>query len=224
MINTPYAFNLHANGGQAEGYPAGTRARIGEAELTLVPPEGEPRKLPGSVRKCAFMRTQDATCVWLLDSDDEPLFHISTCDHYFVTRLVNEAELERLPAADYHKLTAAFELRKRLADVTARRRSDMGNFGSVEVATLDEIREHKGKKWGDQLRYRTDDRDQASHELCIMQGGNGDWYISVAEGPEHHPVNGVRICTSGGAAIACPGLGLAVSELYRALWRSYVQT
>lgn len=74
--------------------------------------------------------------------------------------------------------------------------------------------------WGQMLRYKTDDRDISSSELCIMQGGNGDWYVAVADGPDHYPTNGVRICTSGGAAVACPGLGLAISKAYNAMFDS----
>lgn len=73
-------------------------------------------------------------------------------------------------------------------------------------------------KWGDMLRYKTDDHDISSSELCIFQGGNGDWYVSVADGPDHHPTNGVRICTSGGASALCPGLGVAISRAYRAMF------
>lgn len=72
--------------------------------------------------------------------------------------------------------------------------------------------------WGQMLRYKTDDRDISSSELCIMKGGNGDWYVAVADGPDHYPTNGVRICTSGGAAVACPGLGLAISKAYNAMF------
>lgn len=72
--------------------------------------------------------------------------------------------------------------------------------------------------WGQMLRYKTDDRDISSSELCIMQGNNGDWYVAVADGPDHYPTNGVRICTSGGAAVACPGLGLAISKAYNAMF------
>ncbi len=73
-------------------------------------------------------------------------------------------------------------------------------------------------KWGDLLRYTTDDRDITEHQLCIMQGGNGDWYVSISESPDHHPTNGIRLCTSGGAAHACPGLGRAIAAAYRALY------
>ena len=73
-------------------------------------------------------------------------------------------------------------------------------------------------KWGDLLRYTTDDRDITQHQLCIMQGGNGDWYVSIAENPDHYPTNAIRLCTSGGAAHACPGLGRAIAAAYRALY------
>lgn len=86
------------------------------------------------------------------------------------------------------------------------------------------VYEHKGKKWGDMLRYKTDDRDVDQQQLCIMQGGNGDWYVSVADGPDSHPLHGIRICTSGGAAAACPGLGRAIAAAYQAMWNAYIQT
>jgi hypothetical protein len=67
--------------------------------------------------------------------------------------------------------------------------------------------------------YLTDDRDLPKDELralVIFPGGNGDWYVQVA--PEHgRTLEGVRICTSGGAASACPGLGVAIAEAYRAM-------
>lgn len=67
--------------------------------------------------------------------------------------------------------------------------------------------------------YVTDDRDLPVDEqlaLVIFQGGNGDWYVQVA--PRHgQTMVGVRISTSGGAAMHCPGLGPAVAEAYRAM-------
>ncbi|MEX3629925.1 MAG: hypothetical protein VB138_11035 [Burkholderia sp.] len=67
--------------------------------------------------------------------------------------------------------------------------------------------------------YVTDDRDQPADEqraLVIFQGGNGDWYVQVA--PKHgRTTEGVRICTSGGAATHCPGLGSAIADAYRAM-------
>ena len=75
-------------------------------------------------------------------------------------------------------------------------------------------------KPGDMLRFKTDDLDISSAELCIMQGGNGDWYVSVANGPDHFPREAVRICTSGGAASRCPGLGSAIGNAYTAMLAS----
>lgn len=72
--------------------------------------------------------------------------------------------------------------------------------------------------WGQMLRYHTDDHDISSAQLCIQQGGNGDWYISIADSPDHHPISGVRICTSGGAAALCPGLGIAIARAYQAMF------
>ncbi|WP_321820730.1 MULTISPECIES: hypothetical protein [unclassified Burkholderia] len=67
--------------------------------------------------------------------------------------------------------------------------------------------------------YVTDDRDLPDVEqraLVIFPGGNGDWYVQVA--PKHgRTIEGVRICTSGGAATQCPGLGPAIAEAYRAM-------
>lgn len=67
--------------------------------------------------------------------------------------------------------------------------------------------------------YLTDDRDRPAEEqraLVIFPGGNGDWYVQVA--PAHgRTTEGVRICTSGGAASSCPGLGLAIADAYRAM-------
>lgn len=72
-------------------------------------------------------------------------------------------------------------------------------------------------KWDDEARYLTDDRDQPDrHELKIMQGGNGDWYVSVLpEGDRLGP--SVRLCTSGGASFAAPGLTVAIAQAYRAM-------
>lgn len=67
--------------------------------------------------------------------------------------------------------------------------------------------------------YLTDDRDLPKEDLrtlVIFPGGNGDWYVQVA--PAHgRTIEGVRICTSGGAATQCPGLGAAIAEAYRAM-------
>ena len=71
----------------------------------------------------------------------------------------------------------------------------------------------------DKAMYLTDDRDLPEEDqraLVIFPGGNGDWYVQVA--PAHgRTTEGVRICTSGGAATACPGLGIAIAESYRAM-------
>lgn len=67
--------------------------------------------------------------------------------------------------------------------------------------------------------YLTDDRDLPENQqrtLVIFPGGNGDWYVQVA--PKHgRTTEGVRISTSGGAQWACPGLGVAIAEAYRAM-------
>lgn len=69
----------------------------------------------------------------------------------------------------------------------------------------------------EERRYLTDDRDfKTRHELVIQQGGNGDWYVSVVrEGTK--AVSGVRICTSGGASHAVPGLTIAIFKAYEAM-------
>ena len=67
--------------------------------------------------------------------------------------------------------------------------------------------------------YLTDDRDLLEEDLralVIFHGGNGDWYVQVT--PAHgRSVEGVRICTSGGASTNCPGLGPAIAEAFRAI-------
>lgn len=67
--------------------------------------------------------------------------------------------------------------------------------------------------WGETLRYETDDCDIDDSELSIYQGGNGDWYIGVAE-KGRHPKRVVRIRTSGGS---CPPFGWAIADAYRSL-------
>ncbi|VWC78726.1 hypothetical protein BLA39750_01040 [Burkholderia lata] len=67
--------------------------------------------------------------------------------------------------------------------------------------------------------YLTDDRDLPEDEqrrLVIFFGGNGDLYIQVApkNGPTFH---GVRLATSGGASMHCPGLVPALADAYRAM-------
>lgn len=69
------------------------------------------------------------------------------------------------------------------------------------------------------LFYRTDDRDKPIDEqrqLAIMSGGNGDWYVGTADS-NGRDLQTARICTSGGAAVYCPGLGVAIAEAYRAM-------
>lgn len=67
--------------------------------------------------------------------------------------------------------------------------------------------------------YITDDRDLPEEEqrtLVIFHGGNGDWYVQVA--PLHgRTMEGVRLCTSGGASTHCPGLTTAIADAYRAI-------
>lgn len=53
--------------------------------------------------------------------------------------------------------------------------------------------------------------------LEIVQGGNGDWYVSVAPEGEGTAGRGVRICTSGGAQQHAPGLANAVAAAFRAI-------
>jgi hypothetical protein len=75
--------------------------------------------------------------------------------------------------------------------------------------------------WGQTRRYLTDDRDlpaEKQRELSILPGGNGDWYVSV-DRPGGSGYPGVRICTSGGASSAAPGLAPAIADAYRAMGR-----
>lgn len=77
------------------------------------------------------------------------------------------------------------------------------------------------ESWGKPRRYLTDDRDHTGdpeppHELVIFPAENGDWYVGVwPKGNRTGPA--VRICTSGGAARACPDLPVAISRAYRAM-------
>jgi hypothetical protein len=67
--------------------------------------------------------------------------------------------------------------------------------------------------------YLTDDRDLPDDELrtlVIFQGGNGDWYVQVAN-KEGRSTEGVRLCTSGGASSQVPGLTVAIATAYRAI-------
>lgn len=69
-----------------------------------------------------------------------------------------------------------------------------------------------------QMRYLTDDRDSKNrHELVIEAGGNGDWYVAVVPEGQGTIGRAVRLCTSGGASAACPGLCCAVADAYRAI-------
>lgn len=67
--------------------------------------------------------------------------------------------------------------------------------------------------------YLTDDRDLPDEDLrtlVIFPGGNGDWYVQVAN-KNGRTSDGVRLCTSGGASTQCPGLTVAIAEAYRAI-------
>lgn len=71
----------------------------------------------------------------------------------------------------------------------------------------------------DQAMYVTDDRDllpEDQRALVIFQGGNNDWYVQVTP-LSGRSTEGVRLCTSGGASSACPGLTTAIAEAYRAM-------
>ena len=63
-----------------------------------------------------------------------------------------------------------------------------------------------------EVRYLTDNRDYPRRmELVISQGCNGDWYVSVVLEGET-AVEGVRLCTSGGASSNAPGLTVAIAD------------
>jgi len=68
-----------------------------------------------------------------------------------------------------------------------------------------------------EVRYLTDDRDTKNRmELVISRGGNGDWYVSVT--PEGScAVRGVRLCTSGGASSAVPGLCPSIARAFESI-------
>lgn len=71
----------------------------------------------------------------------------------------------------------------------------------------------------EQAVFTTDDRDKPLEDqlsLRILHGGNGDWYVAVAP-VGRAAVNGVRICTSGGASKTHPGLTAAIAEAYNAI-------
>jgi hypothetical protein len=63
-------------------------------------------------------------------------------------------------------------------------------------------------------RFMTDDCDIGDEELCILLGGNGDYYVSIGTGGAYG--RGVRLSTSGGATKRAPNLVLAIAELWRA--------
>jgi hypothetical protein len=70
----------------------------------------------------------------------------------------------------------------------------------------------------DEVRYLTDDRDERRrNELVIQFGGNGDWYVSVVPEGEGAMGRAVRLCTSGGASSAAPGLTNAIADAFRAI-------
>jgi hypothetical protein len=70
----------------------------------------------------------------------------------------------------------------------------------------------------EEARYLTDDRDEKDrNELVIFQGGNGDWYVGVVPEGEAGLGRFVRLCTSGGASFAAPGLTVAIADAYRAI-------
>jgi hypothetical protein len=75
-----------------------------------------------------------------------------------------------------------------------------------------------------EVRYLTDDRDSRHrHELVIGWGNNGDWYVyTVPEGERSMAM--VRLCTSGGASSAVPGLTVLVAEMFRKLARAGGET
>lgn len=75
-----------------------------------------------------------------------------------------------------------------------------------------------------EVRYLTDDRDTRNrHELVISFGGNGDWYVSVVPEGEVTFGRAVRLCTSGGASTAVPGLTPAIADAFRALLKVQVK-
>jgi len=71
-----------------------------------------------------------------------------------------------------------------------------------------------------EVRYLTDDRDSSRRlELVIGWGNNGDWYVvTVPEG--ERSMRAVRLCTSGGASSAVPGLTVLVADMFRKLARA----
>jgi len=74
--------------------------------------------------------------------------------------------------------------------------------------------------WGEPREYVTDDRDHQREDrgkLVIFPGGNGDWYIATMPESDRYSRFAVRLCTSGGASGAVPGLTEAIRDAYRAM-------
>jgi hypothetical protein len=71
--------------------------------------------------------------------------------------------------------------------------------------------------WSKPRRYRSDDRDMHGHDndLMVLQGGNGDWYVSVVRHGERIGPS-VRLTTSG-MPRGYEQASLMVSRLYRCL-------
>jgi hypothetical protein len=77
----------------------------------------------------------------------------------------------------------------------------------------------------DEVRYLTDDRDERRrNELVIQFGDNGDWYVSVVPEGQGAMGKAMRISTSGGASTACPGLGVAIANAFRAIAKAQGKT
>jgi hypothetical protein len=116
---------------------------------------------------------------------------------------VMRAALEALPKHDAR--TVAGYLHERL--------------GAHALATESfEMPPERGADWGRPMRYLCDDRDTGENlEFQIQRGGNGDWYLSVAE-KGRRVTTGVRICTSGGASFEVPEFTTAIVKAYDALY------
>ncbi len=67
------------------------------------------------------------------------------------------------------------------------------------------------------VSYLTDDRDGRQRlKLVISRGNNGDFYVATV--PEGNRVtNAVRLCTSGGASSAVPGITQKIFEIFELL-------
>lgn len=69
-----------------------------------------------------------------------------------------------------------------------------------------------------EVRYLTDDRDsRRRNELVITRGRNGDLYVAVVPEGEGTINRGVRLCTSGGASFAAPGLTVSINNAFEAI-------